>query len=96
MSDDAYSSFLDKANSDLKAGRSQQGADTARTETIGVNVKVPAPLQSVDAYYISDTDEPFEPVAFKWERASKGIWPSAGTFKILSCLVSHLLRAAPC
>lgn len=83
MSDDAYSSFLDKANSDLNAGRSQQGGGTTRTETVDTNVKVPAPLQSVDAYYISDTDEPFEPVAFKWEGASKGTWPSAGTFKIL-------------
>jgi hypothetical protein len=82
MSDDAYSSFLDKANSDLNAGRSQQGGSTARTETVHTNVKVPAPLQSVDAYYISDTDEPFEPVAFKWEGASKGKWPSAGTFSI--------------
>jgi hypothetical protein len=93
MSDDAYTSFLDKANSDLNAGRSQQGgstARTARTETVDTNVKVPAPLHSVDTYYISDTDEPFEPVTFKWDRASKGIWPSAGTFKILSCSVFHL------
>ncbi|KAJ5215475.1 uncharacterized protein N7498_001882 [Penicillium cinerascens] len=85
MSDDAYSSFLDKANSDLNAGRSQQGSGTARTETVDTNVKVPAPLQSVDAYYISDTDEPFEPVAFKWEGASKGTWPSADQ---LSSLIS--------
>jgi hypothetical protein len=85
MSDDAYSSFLDKANSDLNAGRSQQGGSTARTETVHTNVKVPAPLQSVDAYYISDTDEPFEPVAFKWEGASKGKWPSADQ---LSSLIS--------
>ncbi|KAJ5175905.1 uncharacterized protein N7482_001782 [Penicillium canariense] len=78
-SDDAYMSFLDKANSDLNAGRApQQGASgTARTETVDATTQIPAPLQSVDAYYISDADEPFEPVALRWEGASKGVWPSA-------------------
>jgi hypothetical protein len=82
-SDDAYMSFLDKANADLNAGRcqaQQQGAtDTARTETVDVNTQIPAPLQSIDAYYVSDSDEPFEPVALRWDGASKGDWPSAGT-----------------
>ena len=82
-SDDAYMSFLDKANADLNAGRpQQQGAsetETARTETVDANTNVPVALQSVDAYYISDADEPFEPVAMGWEGASKGDWPSAGT-----------------
>lgn len=83
-SDDAYMSFLDKANADLNAGRApQQGSSTARTETVDANVKVPKPLQSVDACYISDADEPFEPVALKWEGASKGDWPSPGTFFFL-------------
>lgn len=80
-SDDAYMSFLDKANADLNAGRPQQGAtETARTETVDANTQVPKPLQSVDAYYVSDADEPFEPVALKWEGASKGDWPSPGTW----------------
>ena len=81
-SDDAYMSFLDKANADLNAGRAQQqgASETARTETVDANAKIPAPLQSVDAYYVSDADEPFEPVALRWEGASKGVWPSAGTF----------------
>jgi hypothetical protein len=82
-SDDAYMSFLDKANADLNSGRSQpetqSSSAAARTETVDVNVKVPTPLTSVDAYYISDTDEPFEPVALKWEGAAKGNWPDAGT-----------------
>lgn len=82
-SDDAYMSFLDKANADLNAGRSQatqQGAaETARTETVDANTQVPAALTSVDAYYVSDADEPFEPVALHWEGASKGDWPSPGT-----------------
>lgn len=80
-SDDAYMSFLDKANADLNAGRPQQQgvSETARTETVDANTQIPASLQSVDAYYISDADEPFEPVALRWDGASKGDWPSAGT-----------------
>lgn len=79
-SDDAYTSFLEKANADLNAGRTQPGSGTARTETVDTNVQVPKALQTVDAYYISDADEPFEPVALKWEGARKGDWPTAGTF----------------
>lgn len=80
-SDDAYTSFLDKANADLNAGRApQQGAGSVRTETVDATVKIPTALQSVDAYYISDTDEPFEPVVLRWEGATKGVWPSAGMF----------------
>lgn len=95
-SDDAYMSFLDKVNADLNAGRvPQQGADTVRTETVGADVQVPRALQSVNAYYISDTDEPFEPVTLKWEGASRGDWPSAGTSNFSYHLVARL-RAAPC
>lgn len=79
-SDDAYMSFLDKANGDLNAGRAtQQGADTTRTETVDATTRIPTALQSVDSYYISDTDEPFEPVALFWKGAKQGIWPSPGT-----------------
>lgn len=94
-SDDAYMSFLDKANADLNAGRPQeQGAsDTARTETVDANTKIPAPLQSVDAYYISDADEPFEPVALLWEGASKGVWPSAGTLILHTLFPKAYCRA---
>ncbi|KAF9893765.1 hypothetical protein FE257_009935 [Aspergillus nanangensis] len=87
MSDDAYMSFLDKANADLNsAGAEQTGKSSiARTETVSVNVRVPPPLTSVDSYYISETDEPFEPVALKWEGASKGVWPDSSH---LSSLIS--------
>ncbi|KAJ6150465.1 hypothetical protein N7471_001664 [Penicillium samsonianum] len=76
-SDDAYMSFLDKANEDVSRGAPQQGAGTAKTFTVHSSLSVPKPLQSVDAYYVSDTDEPFEPVALKWDGAAKGSWPSA-------------------
>ncbi|KAL2832947.1 hypothetical protein BDW59DRAFT_138955 [Aspergillus cavernicola] len=86
-SDDAYMSFLDKANADLDSGRSQpqtqQSSSSARTETVNANVSVPTPLTSVDAYYISDTDEPFEPVALKWEGAGSGAWPDSSHFSNL-------------
>ncbi|KGO73891.1 hypothetical protein PITC_016260 [Penicillium italicum] len=76
-SDDAYMSFLDKANADVSGSAPQQGAGTVKTETVHSSLSVPKPLQSVDAYYISDTDEPFEPVALKWDGAAKSAWPSA-------------------
>ncbi|GLI75644.1 hypothetical protein PoHVEF18_003906 [Penicillium ochrochloron] len=93
-SDEAYMSFLDKANADLNAGRPQQGAtETARTETVDANTQVPKPLQSVDAYYVSDADEPFEPVALKWEGASKGDWPSPDQFSRLISPSADLSQA---
>ncbi|KAK5806107.1 hypothetical protein VI817_000365 [Penicillium citrinum] len=77
MSDDAYMSFLDKANADLNAGlKTQQGTEPNRTETVDTTTQIPTPLQSVDSYYISDTDEPFEPVSLSWKGAKQGIWPS--------------------
>jgi hypothetical protein len=76
-SDDAYMSFLDKANKDVSGDQSQQGA-SVKTETVHSSVSVPKNLKSVDAYYVSDTDEPFEPVALKWDGAAKGAWPSTG------------------
>ncbi|KAJ5463974.1 hypothetical protein N7475_007109 [Penicillium sp. IBT 31633x] len=84
-SDDAYMSFLDKANADVSGGQAPQGTDTVQTETVHSSLSVPKPLQSVDAYYTSDTDEPFEPVALKWDGAAKGAWPSADQ---LSSLIS--------
>lgn len=90
-SDDAYMSFLDKANADVSGSAPQQGAGTVKTETVHSSLSVPKLLQSVDAYYISDTDEPFEPVALKWDGAAKGAWPSAGMFLLLFCFHFHFL-----
>jgi hypothetical protein len=77
-SDEAYMSFLDKVNEVASDSQEQQGTGTIKTETVHSSLSVPKPLQSVDTYYISDTDEPFEPVALKWNGAAKGEWPSAG------------------
>ena len=89
-SDNDYMSFLNKANADLNASQFQPQRDntssTPRTQTIHTNVRVPTPLTSVDAFYVSETDEPFEPVALKWPDAGRGIWPDAGELPVSSIL----------
>ena len=64
MSDDAYSSFLDKANQDTGASKASTRSKTASTKA--VDTEVPATLQGVEQYYVSEADEPFEPVSLKW------------------------------
>ena len=64
MSDDAYSSFLDKANQDT--GASKASTQTKSASTRAVDTEVPAALQGVEQYYVSEADEPFEPVSLKW------------------------------
>ncbi|PYH91679.1 hypothetical protein BO71DRAFT_331694 [Aspergillus ellipticus CBS 707.79] len=78
-SDDSYMAFLNKANADLNTSTAQSTSTfTPRTEAIHADVRVPAPLTSLtDAFYVSETDEPFEPVALKWQGAASGIWPDA-------------------
>ena len=64
MSDDAYSSFLDKANQDT--GASKASTQSKQASTKAVDTEVPATLQGVEQYYVSEADEPFEPVSLKW------------------------------
>lgn len=61
--DDDYASFLDKANQDT--GSKAQKKDDKFAQTKAVDTDVPGPLKKLDAYYISDTDEPFEAVSLK-------------------------------
>ena len=65
-SDNAYGAFLDQANQDTgasaSASKKTEGAALKTTDT-----DVPAVLQSVDRYYTSDADEPFEVVSLRWE-----------------------------
>ncbi|PYI16499.1 hypothetical protein BO86DRAFT_381334 [Aspergillus japonicus CBS 114.51] len=100
-SDDAYMSFLNKANADLDTARSNQQTSSstssqdraARTETVHTGVSIPGPLTSVDAFYISETDEPFEPVALKWDGANRGVWPDASNFSNLIASSDDLAAA---
>lgn len=64
-SDEDYSSFLEKANQDTGATKTSSQSGSAVTKA--VDTDVPATLQKVEAYYVSDADEPFEPVSLKWK-----------------------------
>lgn len=98
-SDSDYMAFLDKANKQRDAGRdeahteeSTQPSKQVRTETVESGVKVPDSLKKVDAFYVSETDEPFEPVVLSWKGASSGRWPSNGaSFLFTSWL--HVVKA---
>ncbi|KAI9799233.1 MAG: hypothetical protein M1833_004111 [Piccolia ochrophora] len=80
-SDDAYASFLDKANQDTSSGKATAASSAAATNAI--NTDVPSALQKVDQYYTSEADEPFEPVSLQWNEPSL---PDEEKFKDL---VSH-------
>lgn len=75
--DNDYMAFLNKANADVDASRSQRQSQgtPVRTGTVDVHAQIPAALTSIDSYYVSETDEPFEPVVLRWEEAKKGVWP---------------------
>ena len=69
MSDADYEAFLNKANADSNEGKAQTQSQS-QSEGYGtksVNAAVPQALKGVDATYTSDADEPFEPVALKFE-----------------------------
>ena len=73
MSDDAsYSSFLDKANQDtgvspLNSSPKSAQAPSAKSYS---STNVPYVLKNIDATYTSDTDSPFEPVSFDYDKTS--------------------------
>lgn len=70
MSSDAdYAAFLDKANEGTGAAE-QQSSSKKSVGTSSVNTAVPKVLEQVEEYYTSDADEPFEPVALKFDGSS--------------------------
>jgi len=97
-SDEDYMNFLDKANEDPSKGvaKSQsQGLAKAQFKTADKGVEIPAVLKEVtkDAFYVSDADEPFVPVALSWDEAGKGL-PDEGPLHSLFSSV-HLLPTIP-
>lgn len=81
MSSDAdYMSFLDKANQDSSSAQTQSSSKKGSYGTKSVDTEVPQGLQSVEEYYVSDGDEPFEPVSLKFE----GKKISAGTSQAIT------------
>ena len=65
-SDQAYSSFLDQANQDTGASKASTQSTSGGVSTKTVDTDVPSKLQKVERYYVSEADEPFEPVSLKW------------------------------
>ena len=66
-SDDAYASFLDKANQDTGSERAATSSTSVATKA--VDTAVPSSLQKIEKYYTSEADEPFEPVSLKWSKS---------------------------
>ncbi|CAA9960244.1 hypothetical protein PTMSG1_03650 [Pyrenophora teres f. maculata] len=68
MSSDAdYAAFLDKANQDIGSAETRDASQKQGYGTKSVNTAVPKMLEQVEEYYVSDADEPFEPVALSFE-----------------------------
>ncbi len=86
-SDEDYMGFLDKANKDPSEGHAKVQGRKAEFKTTDHGVKVPEPLLKAtqDAFYVSDADEPFVPVALGWDESGKGL-PDEGTFVLSSSL----------
>ncbi|OJD23236.1 hypothetical protein ACJ73_05415, partial [Blastomyces percursus] len=77
-SDDAYAAFLDKANEDPSKdipATKQLQEGFVQTKTTDAAAAVPTVLRDVEMYYVSDTDEIFEPVTLNWGGAAQGRWP---------------------
>lgn len=68
MSSDAdYAAFLDKANQDTGSAETKDASQKKSYGTKSVNTAVPKILEQVEEYYVSDSDEPFEPVALEFK-----------------------------
>ena len=78
-SDDDYLAFLNKAAENPSAGvRTETGATATGQRPFRATeqgVAIPQPLVRVTqgAVYTTDADEPFEPVALRWDEAGKGL-----------------------
>ncbi|KAF1991449.1 hypothetical protein K402DRAFT_322913 [Aulographum hederae CBS 113979] len=83
-SDDAYASFLDKANQDTGSGGAS-AQSSKKKGTKAVTAAVPKELEGIDEVYSSEADEPFEAVSLAWDgEGEEG--PSADDLK---SLLSH-------
>jgi len=65
-SDEDYSAFLDKANQDTGAAKNPPAQGKAPVVTMNQKDVHPA-IRAVDEVYVSESDEPFEPVSLDWE-----------------------------
>jgi hypothetical protein len=84
-SDEDYSKFLDKANQDTGTSKASTQPKSKEVATKSLNTDVPKHLEGIEEYYISEADEPFEPVSLQWNEddlPSEGI--EASIFKRMS------------
>ncbi|KAJ2973013.1 hypothetical protein NUW58_g9049 [Xylaria curta] len=75
-SDEDYMSFLDKANRDPNEGQvKSQSSSKAEYKATDDGAKIPPAILEAtkDAFYVSDSDEPFEPVSLAWDEGGKGV-----------------------
>ena len=81
--DNSYMAFLEKANQPLTGysnAKTVPSPEEKKLKALDEGVYVPSKIASLvqkeDLVYMSDADEPFEPVALKWEKKEL---PNAGT-----------------
>lgn len=87
--DEDYAAFLEKANADPSEGISAtQSVGRAGLKAVDEGEAIPAVLKSAvaDAFYVSDADEPFEPVCLNLPE-DKGTLPDEGAFFCPVCLL---------
>lgn len=81
-SDQDYLAFLEKANQDTG---SPANKDSGFAQTKAVDASVPGPLKNIDAFYMSESDEPFEPVAISYKKDGS---LTEGMFRSRICLTT--------
>ena len=68
--------FLDKTNRDPNEGyAAPQSNSKTELQATDDGAKIPATIQEAtkDAFYVSDSDEPFVPVCLAWDEGGKGL-----------------------
>jgi hypothetical protein len=65
-SDEDYSNFLDKVNQGTGDSKVSTQFKSKAVGTKSLSTDVPKHLEGIEEYYISEADEPFEPVSLQW------------------------------
>ena len=85
-SDDDYMAFLNKANEDADTGQQQAAAQSATSgqrkfTATDQGATIPKEIEAVcqrGEVYVTEGDEPFEPVSLKWDNTGL---PDEGTLR---------------
>lgn len=87
--DDEYMDFLNKANEDPGQGsasaqtQAAKGKKELKAADHGADIPQPLIKATKDAFYVSDSDEPFVPVSLAWDKG-EGL-PDEGMFTFILC-----------